>query len=168
MSFAFRRLRQTPLCRAGKPRTDRQGAAAVEMALTFPVFLLFLFGLIEFGHLLMVKAALTSAAKEGARMGSIENATTAEVRTFIQNRINTAFPSAAATIHIKDASVYDSSAPPSGPINVGSLPNIELSTAESRQMFIVQIQVAYNDVAIFPPFWSSNVQLVGLSVLRHE
>ncbi|HMP78106.1 MAG TPA: TadE/TadG family type IV pilus assembly protein [Pirellulaceae bacterium] len=151
-----------------RSQSDRRGAAAVEMALTFPVFLLFLFGLLEFGHLLMVKAALTSAAKEGARMGSIENASTADVQAFIENRISRAFPSVAATIYIKDASVYDSSSPPSGPINPSTLPDIELSTTESRHMFVVQIDVAYSDVAIFPPFWASNVQLTGISILRHE
>jgi Flp pilus assembly protein TadG len=44
----------------------RRGATAVEAALVLPVFLLFLFGILEYGRYLMFLQILTNAAREGA------------------------------------------------------------------------------------------------------
>ncbi len=50
----------------------RSGATIVETAVVFPVFLTFLFAVIEFGHAFMCNATLTAAAKDGARFGSVD------------------------------------------------------------------------------------------------
>ena len=47
-------------------RTKSRGVAAVEFALVAPLFLLFLFGMIEFGRMVMVQQVLTNASREGA------------------------------------------------------------------------------------------------------
>lgn len=156
------------MLRRSRHRDERRGAAAVEVAITFPIFLLFLFTIIEFGHLLMVKAALTSAAKDAARLGSVSEASTAEVQAFIQDRMSSLFPTVNPTVRIKDASIYDGPNPPNGTINCAALPDIELATAQPRQMFAVELRVNYASIAIFPPFWAQNTQLVGLSITRHE
>jgi Flp pilus assembly protein TadG len=54
------------------------GSAAIEFALAAPLFLMLLFGTVEFGRLLWVKQALQEAAVAGARcmalaQGSILN-----------------------------------------------------------------------------------------------
>ena len=46
--------------------SDR-GAAAVEFALVFPVLILMLIGIVEFGSVFNTQLMLTSAAREGAR-----------------------------------------------------------------------------------------------------
>src|SRR5436309_14923413 len=51
---------------AKKPNAER-GAVGVEAALTLPLLLILLFGLMEVGHLISVQQALTNAAREGAR-----------------------------------------------------------------------------------------------------
>jgi Flp pilus assembly protein TadG len=51
-----------------KIRTTRSGVAAVEFALVAPIFFLLVFGLIEFGRMMMVQQALTNAAREGTRV----------------------------------------------------------------------------------------------------
>lgn len=51
----------------GPRKCRRRGAAAVEFAVTAPVFLLLVFGIIELGRVMMVKNALTNAAREGCR-----------------------------------------------------------------------------------------------------
>jgi Flp pilus assembly protein TadG len=48
-------------------RYRRSGAAVVELAVVAPVFFLLLFGLVELGRTLMVKHALTEAARAGCR-----------------------------------------------------------------------------------------------------
>jgi Flp pilus assembly protein TadG len=45
----------------------RRGATAVEMAVVAPVFFLLVFGLVEFGRMVMVKQALAEAARAGCR-----------------------------------------------------------------------------------------------------
>lgn len=45
----------------------QRGAAAVKFAASAPVFVLLLFGMIEFGRMVMVQQMLTNATREGAR-----------------------------------------------------------------------------------------------------
>lgn len=47
------------------------GQAGVEFALVFPLLLILLFGIIEFGVLLYDKAVITNASREGARFGIV-------------------------------------------------------------------------------------------------
>ncbi|MEJ7749458.1 MAG: TadE/TadG family type IV pilus assembly protein, partial [Candidatus Limnocylindrales bacterium] len=44
----------------------------MEFALVLPVFLLLLFGLIDGGRYVFVNSTLSNAAREGARLGSVE------------------------------------------------------------------------------------------------
>jgi Flp pilus assembly protein TadG len=53
------------------PRKSENGAAAVEFALILPIFLLLVFGIIEFGFLLYNKQVITNASREGARYGIV-------------------------------------------------------------------------------------------------
>ena len=55
---------------AGNLPRDR-GAAAVEFALLFPVLLLIVFGIIDFGRALNAQITLTQAAREGARLAAV-------------------------------------------------------------------------------------------------
>lgn len=50
---------------------DERGASMVEFALVLPVFLLLLFGLFDVGRLVYVNNAVSEAAREGARWGSV-------------------------------------------------------------------------------------------------
>ena len=51
-----------------QPKPERRAAAAVEFALVAPVMLLFVFGLIELGRMMMVHNAATHASREAARL----------------------------------------------------------------------------------------------------
>lgn len=56
----------------------RTAAATLEFAVVLPVFLLFLWGIFEFGRVLMVEHALQRAAAEAARTAVVPEATTQE------------------------------------------------------------------------------------------
>jgi hypothetical protein len=47
-----------------------QGGVAVEFALLLPVFLVLLFGIIDFGHAWYMRHLMSDASREGARYGS--------------------------------------------------------------------------------------------------
>jgi hypothetical protein len=66
-----RRLATDPGARASQAargRARQRGQSMVEMALILPVFLMFIFGIIEIGRAWAAKQALTNAAREGARV----------------------------------------------------------------------------------------------------
>jgi Flp pilus assembly protein TadG len=52
-----------------------RGAAVVEFALLLPLLLLLVFGIIDFGRALNAQITLTQAAREGARLDAVCNAT---------------------------------------------------------------------------------------------
>ena len=53
-------------------KRDEGGGAALEFGLILPVFLIILFGIIQFGYLFVVQNSMTNAAREGARAMAIQ------------------------------------------------------------------------------------------------
>src|SRR5437868_3976340 len=53
-------------------RLNERGAVAAEFALLLPVFMLILFGTIEFGMIMYSRELITNASREGARAGIVQ------------------------------------------------------------------------------------------------
>lgn len=138
------------------------------MAVIMPVFLLFLFAIIEFGHAMMVRAVLQAAARDGARLGSVGDMTTAKVLDYVNQRIARSIDAGQATVVIRDAGAFDDPDQDPAEIDLDELPDIELADAESRQLYVVRVSIAYEDVALIPPFWTTGLELFADSVIRHE
>jgi len=51
----------------------QRGAAALEFALVFPVLLLLLVGIVDFGMLMSTQSVVANAAREGARTAALSN-----------------------------------------------------------------------------------------------
>ena len=64
-------------------RKKRKGAAVVEFAIVAPVFFLMIFGMIEYGRMVMVQQVLTNASREGARQAVLDGSTTTQVSTVV-------------------------------------------------------------------------------------
>jgi Flp pilus assembly protein TadG len=60
---------------------SERGAELIEFALIFPLLLLVLLGIIDFGFLFQRYEVLTNATREGARMAVLPGYTTADVST---------------------------------------------------------------------------------------
>jgi Flp pilus assembly protein TadG len=149
-------------------RKGRDGVTIAETAVVLPVFFVILFGFIEFGHVFMTIHALNSAARRAARLGVSETATTASVTALANQVVGSAIPAATATIIVKNGDAFEVSGMDASTINYSTLPDIELSTAERRQLFIVRITVPYSDVAILGPRWLGGLTVYGQSVMRKE
>lgn len=117
---------------------NRNGVAAVEFALVVPLFLLLVFGIIEFGRALMVQQVLVNASREGARLAVLDSASSANV-------VNT------VSDYLQDASI---DIPQSG-ISVSPDP----AAVINNQQITVSVSVPFSEVSWMPPFiYNGNLQ----------
>ncbi len=75
-------------------RRQRRGAAAVEFAIVAPVFFLLVFGMIEYGRMVMVEQVLTNASREGARVGVLDPPTGQTSLPLVTSTVNNYLTSA--------------------------------------------------------------------------
>lgn len=150
-------------------RKRSQGTTCVEVAVVLPVFIIFLFGLIAFGHARMVSNMMRGATRAGARFSAPEGVSTAQAIARVRLILSGGMNSSLVNVQVKDASAYDDGAPfPTTASAMSAMPDIELLTAKERQLFMVRASVNYNDVAILPTPWFDNVQISGQAFMRHE
>jgi len=72
---------------AGRLKSER-GAELIEFALIFPLLLLIVVGIIDFGFLFQRFEVLTNATREGARMAVLPNYTQADVQARVCAYLN--------------------------------------------------------------------------------
>ena len=139
--------RVTAPCRA--PRRRRSGAVMVEMALTLPIFLLLVFGIIEFGRALMVQQVVTNAAREGARHGVLPGVTTAAAKQKVKDHL------AAENLDVPQATITVTPA--------------ELSTTKTGTMIMVSVSIPYSAVGwVAQPWFVGGTNLKSQCTMRHE
>ena len=147
---------------------SRVGATVVETAFVLPVLGIFLAGIMEFGHMYLVTATLNGAAKQASRRGSVEGNTTADVLERAMEVVSSCVDSSKATFYVKDASVFEDVNVDVNTMDYANLPDIELAEAQTTQIFLVRIEVPYDEVALLPPFWVKDFTIYGQSMMRHE
>jgi Flp pilus assembly protein TadG len=134
-----------------------------------PVYLILLLGIAEFGHAQLVINLLNSACRNGARIGSTEGTTSADIVARVNQTVGTAVPTNKITVYVKNASVFDSGGTtPTTDSALEALPALEVADADPRQMFMVRAKVAYNDIALVPMPFLRNVVLDAQAFMRHE
>jgi len=119
----------------------------VEFAIVAPVFILLLFGIIEYGRMVMVQQVITNASREGARRAVLDGATTSEVETVVDDYMMSSA--------VNGATVTISPDPP--------------STAGSGEPVSVTVSVPFSDVSWLPaPMFLGNTDLQARTVMRRE
>ena len=148
---------------------QRRGTAVVETALVLPVYLLLLLGIAEFGHAQLIVNLLNSATRNAARVGSTEGTTNADVIAKVQATVGTAVPTSRINVYIKNAGVFDGSGTaPSTDSALESMPDVDVSALDPRELFMVRVKVAYNDIALVPMPFLKNMSLDAQAFMRHE
>jgi Flp pilus assembly protein TadG len=128
-------------------RTNRRGVAVVEFAVVAPVFFLFVFGMIEFGRMVMVQQIITNAAREGTRVGILPGATTSQVTTAVNNYL--------AAGSISGATVTVNPSPP--------------SSAAYGSSVTVTVSIPFTSVSWTPaPFFLGSTTLNAQCIMRTE
>ena len=153
-------FRQTELSRESLPsvgyklqrscglfRRYRRAAAAVEFAVVAPVFLLLVFGMIEYGRMVMVYQVITNASREGARAAVLDGATTSSVTTAVNNYLTAGA--------VSGATVTVSPNPPSG--------------AQNGDPVTVTVSIPFSQVSWLPsPMYLGGTTLTSATVMRRE
>lgn len=133
--------------RKSKPRKMRRGAAVVEFAIVAPVFFLLVFGMIEFGRMVMVQQVLTNASREGARRAVLDGVSTTDVETAVNDYL--------ANASISGATINVTTQAPTPP-----------DIAESR---IVTVSIPFSQVSWLPtPIFLGGRTLTASTSMRRE
>jgi Flp pilus assembly protein TadG len=141
----------------------------VELALALPVFLTFVFGIVEVSRIRMTSNLLKTASRTGARHGAAEGVSSADVQARVLQILAPVLNTNAVTVDVKDASGYDTGGDlPALGSDVSQLPSLELDDAEPRQLFLVRATVGYNDIALIPFSSLCGKSLNGQAFMRHE
>jgi len=128
-------------------RRYRRAAAAVEFAVVAPVFLLLVFGMIEYGRMVMVYQVITNASREGARAAVLDGATTNSVTTAVNDYLTTGA--------VSGATVTVSPDPPSG--------------AQNGDPVTVTVSIPFSQVSWLPsPMYLGSRTLSSATVMRRE
>lgn len=135
----------------------RKGQAVVEFALVLPVFMLMLFGAIEFGRAYYNVHLLTNAAREGARTGALPDRLESDVHGAVNEFLQGTGLSGSwsTSIVLKDTA---------GAVKAGGL-------AEAVEGDRVFVTVSYGFEVLtgsLLPGFTGTVQLRGRCVFRHE
>jgi Flp pilus assembly protein TadG len=121
----------------------------VEFAIVAPLFVLFVFGMIEYGRMVMVQQVLTNATREGARIAVLEGATADEVRDAVVDYCT----ASQVTVDTSDVTLD-----PADP-----------SSASLGDPITVTIGIPFTNVSWLPsPMYLGATQLNATSVMRKE
>jgi Flp pilus assembly protein TadG len=129
-------------------RKKRRGAAAVEFALIAPVFFLMIFGMIEFGRMVMVQQVITNGSREGARLAVLDGTSGAQVTSVVNDYLESARVSGA---------------------NVAVNPT-EPSSAGYGEPVSVTVTIPFSQVSWLPSpmFIGGDTVLTATTVMRRE
>lgn len=120
----------------------------VEFAVVAPVFFLLVFGMIEFGRMVMVHQLLIGAAREGARQAVVDGATTQKVEQTVRDYLT------ATSIKGEEAVVTVSPDP---------------ATTATGVPVKVETAIAFAKVSWLPaPLYLENVTLSAAAIMRRE
>lgn len=153
-------LRRARVALSGRRRrlNDESGAVLVEFALVFGLFVLLVFGMVDFGLGINAKTQITNAGREGARLGTVNLDATA-VETRVQNAIS--------SLDLAHLVVTVACAEPDGDPCGGTG---DLSNAVAGDSVIVTVDYDYQLVTPVPGFLGvgSSLSLQSVTEMRVE
>jgi Flp pilus assembly protein TadG len=130
-------------------RGKRLGAAAVEFAIVAPLFFLLVFGMIEFGRMVMIQQVITNASREGARKAVLDGASSSNVKSSVV----TYMANGGVTIATSNVTIN-----PTDP-----------TTAAAGSPVTVTVSVPFSQVSWLPsPMFLGGRQMTASTVMRRE
>lgn len=108
----------------------RRGAAAVELALVAPLFLLLLAGIMEFGQAFCIKHTLSNAARRGARAAVVQSATSSRVSDIVKQQC-------VSSLGVQTADVTVT-------IDIANKPGVDVSSAVTGDEVSVTVGIPFS------------------------
>jgi Flp pilus assembly protein TadG len=142
-----RRSTQNGHRRCRSRSSNRRGAAVVEFAIVSPLLFLLVFGMIEYGRMVMVQQVITNASREGARLAVLDGATSTSVKTQVESYLtNSSVDGATVTLTPE-----------------------EPSTAAYGAAVTVAVSIPFTSVSWLPtPMFLGGKTLFASTVMRRE
>lgn len=133
-------------------RLQRCGVATIEFAVVAPFILFIIFGAVEFARMMMVKQALTSAAREGCRHATlVTTQDSGDSESFVREILA---PTIANSIDTEIVAI-----------------NIEPSfstTIESGEKIVIAIEVACSDITWLPEIFLCGAKIRSSASMSRE
>jgi len=150
-------------------RHRRSGTTVVETAFVMPFFIFFLYMVLEVSHMIVVNSAVNNAARAAARFGTTSVASSSDTMDRAASYCTAVVPDDIIRVWVKDASGFDDGTDDiSDPLVRDGLADLELLTADSNTLFMVQVKVAFDDIAFIPWPFTQNVEFEGRAFMRRE
>ena len=122
------------------------------MAMVSPIFFLLVFALVEFSRMVMVKQALTNAARQGCRTAVLATTNSSSaVEDQIRNELMACIPNAGNTEVCRVL------------VNPGTLASVD-----SGDTITTTIEVTYSDISWFPASFLGSTTLNGQATMVRE
>jgi len=170
---------------------DSKGATIVEFALILPVMCMMILGTLDLGYRAYVASIVQGALHDAARMATVGGVTTAQIQTFVQNRLQSFSRNATITTTARSYSDYSgvkvaetitNDTVPLGTYNTGdcfedSNGNGSYDTDRGRSGTGGSEDVVYFEVTMTYPHivpvgklfgWSGNITTTQNTVLRNQ
>ena len=131
-----------------QPSQAERGTATVEFAVVLPLLLLIIFGILEFGRIMMVVHMLNSAAREGARVAALPGTD----NDMVLARISEELSGAGLSV---DSYVFTPA---------------DITDAERNDPVTVNLRINYSSIAWVPGFFPGLDEMIlqGVVVMRKE
>ena len=156
-----------------EPRSARRrrprGVTAVEVAFTLPVLLTMVFVLMEYSRIQLVTNLLNSACRTAARRAATDGMSVSQVQATVQQLASRVGDTSNLNVMVKNAAAFDTGGTlPASMQDYTSLPNLDMQTVQTRQLFLVRAEIPYNDIALIPFSVLNGATVTAQSFMRYE
>ncbi|MBT8202761.1 MAG: pilus assembly protein [Acidimicrobiia bacterium] len=142
-------------------RADDEGAVLVEFALVFTLFIVLVFGMVDFGLGINAKTQITNAGREGARLGTVTLDPIA-----VEDRVRESIASLDDSLVVVTVACET----PAGTPCSGSFPAGDLQNGTEGDSVVVTVDYTYDLITPLPGFTGigPDLALQSITVMRIE
>jgi Flp pilus assembly protein TadG len=139
-------------------RQSRIGAAIVEVAVCFPVFLMILLGIIEFGRAMSINQLLNSSARVGCRVAILDGSSNTSVSNAVKSHVATTVGCSQSDVTV---TITCTSSTSGATIS-------DVSAAKTGDVIIVKITVPFSKVSWAVAKYLPTKSVNGMCSMQHE
>jgi Flp pilus assembly protein TadG len=147
-------LRQRRVCK----RQNRFGSATVELAVCFPIFMVILLGIVEFGRAMSVNQMLNSAARIGCRAAILDGSTNTNVTSVVKQHVTNTLGCQSSSVNVAITATSSK--------NGATLSDV--SQASTGDLIQLDVFVPFGDVSWGVKRWMGTANVRGECSMQHE